>query len=118
MYLLLSLFLFSFIFSGYGQQLTTLPIGGSKKAIVSEYVGLAKITLQYHRPGVKGREGMIWGGLVHEGFIPLGLSTEPSPWRAGANENTVIEVTTRVLIEGKPLEAGKYVLLTIRIAPS
>ena len=29
-------------------------------------------------------------------------------WRAGANENTTIEFSTPVSIEGKPLEAGKY----------
>lgn len=29
-------------------------------------------------------------------------------WRAGANENTTLEVSTPVTVEGKPLPAGKY----------
>ena len=31
-----------------------------------------------------------------------------SPWRAGSNENTTIEFSTDVTIEGKRLPAGKY----------
>jgi len=31
-----------------------------------------------------------------------------APWRAGANENTTIEFSTDVSVEGKPLQAGKY----------
>src|SRR5688572_5521639 len=30
------------------------------------------------------------------------------PWRAGANENTVFTVSHDVMVEGKPLPAGKY----------
>ena len=39
-------------------------------------------------------------------------------WRAGANENTTIEFTTPVSIEGKPLPAGKYGLHIIPNADS
>src|SRR6202000_2969300 len=35
-------------------------------------------------------------------------SAKVSPWRAGANENTTIEFSTDVTIEGQPLAAGKY----------
>jgi tetratricopeptide (TPR) repeat protein len=39
----------------------------------------------------------------------LGFGTaEESPWRAGADENTVIKFTDDVKIEGQPLAAGKY----------
>ena len=31
-----------------------------------------------------------------------------APWRAGSNENTTIEFSTDVKIEGQPLAAGKY----------
>ena len=90
-------------------QLTTLPNGGNYKAIVAEQVGLTEVTINYSRPGVRGREGKIWGGLIHEGFAMLGYGDDkPDPWRAGANENTTIEFSTDVLIEGKPLAAGKY----------
>ncbi len=91
------------------QIITTLPSGGNSKASVSERVGITDITIQYSRPGVKGREGKIWGQLVHEGFIDLGFGTsKAAPWRAGANENTTISFSTPVKIEGKDLPAGTY----------
>ena len=89
--------------------LTQLPSGGNKKAWVGERVGLTDITIHYDRPGVKGREGKVWGELVPAGFTNLGFgSAKESPWRAGANENTTIEFSTDVKIEGQPLKAGKY----------
>jgi tetratricopeptide (TPR) repeat protein len=45
---------------------------------------------------VKGRK--IWGGLVPYGKV----------WRAGANENTTIEFSDPVSVEGKPLPKGIY----------
>jgi hypothetical protein len=90
-------------------QLTTTPNGGNKKASVSERVGLTDVTIHYDRPGVKGREGKIWGQLVHAGFIDQGFGISKSaPWRAGANENTTIEFSTAVKIEGMEIPAGKY----------
>ncbi len=66
------------------------------------------ITIQYSRPGVKGRK--IWGGLVPYGMAPGNeySAGKPYPWRAGADENTTIELSKDVLIEGKILAAGKY----------
>ncbi len=90
-------------------QLTTAPDGGNRKASVRENIGITDVSIEYGRPGVKGREGKIWGQLVHTGFIDQGFGTSKSaPWRAGANENTVIEFTTPVLVEGKPVPAGRY----------
>jgi len=90
-------------------QLTTLPKGGNKKAMVSEQAGLTDIIINYSRPSVKGREGKIWGDLVPFGYNYLGFgSSKAAPWRAGANECTTIEFSTDVTIEGKPLAAGKY----------
>ncbi|MEP6746546.1 MAG: DUF2911 domain-containing protein [Bacteroidota bacterium] len=90
-------------------QLTTLAGGGNKKASVSERIGLTDVTVHYDRPGVKGREGQIWGKLVYEGYTNLGFGTaKAAPWRAGANENTTIEFSTDVKIEGQALPAGKY----------
>jgi tetratricopeptide (TPR) repeat protein len=89
--------------------LTQLPSGGNKKAMVSERVGLTDITIHYDRPGVKGREGKIWGQLVPVGYADQGFGTsKAAPWRAGANENTTIEFSNDVTIEGQPLKAGKY----------
>ena len=93
------------------QSLTTPAGGGNKKASTMEMIGLTKVTLNYDRPGVKGREGKIWGQLVHYGFKDLGFGTsKAAPWRAGSNENTTIEFSTDVKVEGKDLAAGKYAL--------
>lgn len=73
----------------------------SQAATVSQTVGLTDITISYHRPRVQGRE--VWGKLVPWGEV----------WRAGANENTTIEFSTAVEIDGHPLAAGRYGLHTL-----
>src|SRR6201998_597881 len=90
-------------------QLTALQNGGNKKAITGERIGLTDVVIHYDRPGVKGREGKIWGTLVPYGFNDLGFgSSKAAPWRAGANENTPIEFSTDVKIDGHDLPKGKY----------
>lgn len=59
-------------------------------------IGLTDITIAYHRPLVKGRK--IWGGLVPYGQV----------WRAGANENTTIQFSDAVSVEGRALAKGIY----------
>ena len=91
-------------------------IPASLKASVMQRLGTdTDITIVYSRPGVKGRQ--IWGALVPYGMAPGNKYSDnkPYPWRAGANENTTIEFNKDVLIEGKPLPAGKY---GIHIIPS
>jgi Protein of unknown function (DUF2911) len=102
--------LLQLVFAGYADaQLTSAPSGGNKRASVSEQVGLTDVTIHYNRPHVNKREGHIWGELVPVGYVNLGFgSAKVSPWRAGANENTTIEFSTDVTIEGQPLAAGKY----------
>lgn len=77
------------------QTVLNLPLT-SQAAEVKQRVGVTDITINYHRPTVNGRK--IWGGLVPMGQV----------WRAGANENTTIEFSTPVSVEGKQLPAGKY----------
>jgi len=90
-------------------QLTTLPDGGNNRATVTESVGITNVCINYSRPGVKGREGQIWGKLIPAGLTDQGFGTsKAAPWRAGANENTTIEFNTDVKIEGQDLPAGKY----------
>jgi tetratricopeptide (TPR) repeat protein len=109
-HLLLGLMLFTAT-SSFSQNLLTPPGGGSNKAFVGEMIGITDVTIHYNRPGVKGREGKIWGDLVPYGYTDLGFGTsKAAPWRAGADENTVIEFSTDVMVEGKPLGAGKYAL--------
>ena len=80
---------------------------GSQMATISQRVGITDIYIKYSRPSVKDRE--IWGKLVPYGMNNLGFGTaKESPWRAGANENTIIKFTNDVTVEGKPLSAGKY----------
>jgi tetratricopeptide (TPR) repeat protein len=88
---------------------SAVPNGYTRKAVVSEQVGLTQVTITYHRPAVRGREGKVWGELVPKGFVDQGFGNgKPTPWRAGANENTVIEFDTDVKIEGQTLPKGKY----------
>ncbi|MGC2239189.1 MAG: DUF2911 domain-containing protein [Pyrinomonadaceae bacterium] len=88
---------------------SAVPNGYTRKAIISEQVGLTQVTITYHRPAVKGREGKVWGELVPKGFVDQGFGNgKPTPWRAGANENTVIEFDNDVKIEGQTLPKGRY----------
>jgi hypothetical protein len=90
-------------------QLTSLPSGGNKRASVSEGIGLTNVTITYSRPAVKKRDGHIWGELIPVGYVDQGFGPSKSaPWRAGANENTIIEFSTDVKVEGQTLPAGKY----------
>lgn len=86
-------------------QLNFLP-RGSQAATVIQRVGITDITISYSRPSVNGRE--VWGTLVPYGMNNLGGTAPESPWRAGANENTVFTTTHDIMIEGKPLPAGTY----------
>jgi tetratricopeptide (TPR) repeat protein len=102
-----SLLLSLFVVGSHSQ--ITFPPDANKKASVSEDIGITTVKINYSRPGVRGREGKIWGDLVHYGFADLHYGTsKAAPWRAGANENTTIEFSTEVSVEGKPLPAGKY----------
>ncbi len=79
----------------------------SPNATVSQEVGYAKVTVAFGRPGVKGRNGEIWGKLV-----PYN-GGNPRPWGAGANGNSVITFEEDVTINGQALAAGTYGLLMI-----
>ncbi len=90
-------------------QITFPPGGPNRKASVSQVIGVTDVRIDYNRPIVNGREGKIWGELVHYGFADLHYGTSTAaPWRAGANENTTFTFTTDVFIEGQSLKAGKY----------
>jgi tetratricopeptide (TPR) repeat protein len=106
---IITLLLWVVVLTAATAQITMPAAGGNKKASVSEWIGITQVTIDYNRPRVKGREGKIWGSLVHYGFADLHYGTsKAAPWRAGANENTTIEFSTDVAVEGKPLPAGKY----------
>ena len=79
----------------HAQSLLNLP-RASQHALVSQRLGITDINIVYSRPLVNGRK--IWGSLVPYGQV----------WRTGANENTTIEFTDPVTIDGHPLAKGIY----------
>lgn len=87
-------------------QMATLP-QASPAAKVSQTIGITEVSVAYSRPSVNGRE--IWGKLVPYGLTNLGwVGADAAPWRAGANENTVITLQHDAKIEGKAIPAGSY----------
>ncbi|MDT0690664.1 DUF2911 domain-containing protein [Salegentibacter sp. F188] len=85
-------------FNGKAQIQTPQP---SPSAKIEQKVGLTDVTLEYSRPGVRGRE--VFGDLVPYGKV----------WRTGANENTKITFSDDIVIDGKDLPAGTYAIYTI-----
>ena len=72
----------------------------SPSAKVMQTIGLTEVTVEYSRPGVKGRT--IFGDLVPYDQI----------WRTGANAVSKITFSEDVTVEGKELTAGSYAILT------
>ncbi len=81
--------------AAFAQPNLTTP-RASQHALVAQTIGLTEVSIDYHRPAVNGRP--VWGALVPYDAV----------WRAGANENTVFEVSTDVTIDGSALPAGRY----------
>lgn len=86
-----------FIFGATAQIQTPQPSPFTK---VEQKVGLTDVTLEYSRPGMRGR--VIFGDLVPFGEV----------WRTGANANTKISFSDDVKIDGKTLKQGSYALYT------
>lgn len=70
-------------------------------ASFEQVVGLTTISMEYSRPGVKGRT--VFGELVPYGKI----------WRTGANQSTKITFSDDVKLAGKDVEAGTYGIYSI-----
>jgi hypothetical protein len=105
------LLLFLFMYSPINAQMLRLPDANvNYKCKTARKLGATDIEITWNAPGVKGREGKIWGtDVAPYGFTVLGFgSNVASPWRAGADEGTSISFSTDVTINGKPLAAGRY----------
>ena len=109
------LLMMSLISSATAQTLSAPPSGDNQKSIVKQYIGsMVHVAVTYNSPDVTApngdnRTGKIWGELVPYGMTDLGFGLRtPAPWRAGANENTVIYFSHDVMVEGEPIAAGKY----------
>ncbi len=84
--------------SAYSQW--TLP-AASPRAKIEQQFSMSKITIDYGRPGVKGRK--IFGELVPFGKV----------WRAGANSSTKITFAQSINFGGKIVPAGTYGLFIL-----
>jgi hypothetical protein len=94
-------------------QLNVPPDGDNMRSTVTQQMGPVTISIDYSSPrvvrGKEDRRGQIWGKLVPFGLSDLGFNgCTKCPWRAGANENTVVEVSQPVKVQGQPLPAGRY----------
>jgi len=94
---ILALIVTAFSFSSNAQLKTPQPSPSSK---LEQKVGLTDVTVEYSRPGVKGRK--VFGDLVPFGEL----------WRTGANKNTMISFSEDVTIDGKTLKKGSYAIFT------
>ena len=73
----------------------------SPSQTIKQAVGLSDITIDYSRPGAKGRT--IYGDVVPFGKV----------WRTGANSATKITFGEDVKVEGNAIAAGTYALYTV-----
>ncbi|HEU5148524.1 MAG TPA: DUF2911 domain-containing protein [Chryseosolibacter sp.] len=88
-------------------QSITVPRTASPSASAMQTIGISTVKVDYSRPAVRGRE--IWGALVPYGWNVEGFGAQKeSPWRAGANENTVVTFSHPVKVEGTEVPAGSY----------
>jgi tetratricopeptide (TPR) repeat protein len=100
------------VFTNSNAQNITTPRAPSPAAIVGQTIGISTVTVKYSRPAVKGRE--VWGALVPYGWNKQGFgSNMDAPWRAGANENTLISFSHPARVEGKEVPAGDYGLFFV-----
>lgn len=76
----------------------------SPGATISQVVGTTKISIDYSRPMLRGRE--IFGKLIPFDKV----------YRTGANSSTKIETSGDITVQGKTLKAGKYAIMSIPTA--
>ncbi|MEO9482076.1 MAG: DUF2911 domain-containing protein [Ekhidna sp.] len=89
-------------FSATAQINTPQP---SPAGSVSSTVGLTEISIDYFRPGKKGRD--IFG--TGDGY----LEQFGTVWRTGANAGTIITFSTDVKVGGQDVKAGEYQIVSI-----
>lgn len=101
-FLLFSILLLSLLLiSSANAQNKNPVVKVSPVASVSQTIGFTDVTINYCRPGVKGRK--IWGGLVPYNKV----------WRAGANAATKFTFSKDVTINGNKLAAGSYAFFAL-----
>lgn len=99
--------LMAMIVVGLRAQGITTPRTPSPAATLVQTIGISTVTVNYSRPKVNNRE--VWGKLVPYGWNVQGFGLQNSaPWRAGANENTVLSLSHDAKIQGVSVPAGRY----------
>ena len=90
------------LFFGIISIAKTQEVAPSPSSEVKQRVGLTDITINYSRPGVKGRTIFGKNGLVSFGKL----------WRTGANAATKFTFSNDIKIGGQELKSGSYTILT------
>jgi hypothetical protein len=103
----IALAVIALLFAGSSFAQIKTPIA-SPAGSVSGDVGLTTVTVDYFRPGVKGRTVFGEGGIV-----PFG-----SVWRTGANSGSKVTFSTDVKFGDKDVAAGEYLLFSVPGADS
>ena len=75
----------------------------SQKGTVSQMIANTEIFIEYSRPSAKGR--VLFGAK--------GIVKYKKIWMPGANEASNIKFSRDVLVNGKPLKAGRYSIWSI-----
>jgi tetratricopeptide (TPR) repeat protein len=97
---LLKVLVVTLITFGATAQGIKVPTKSPAQTIKQEFA-LSSVEIDYSRPSAKGRK--IFGDLEAYGKL----------WRTGANSQTTINFGEDVKVNGKPLKAGKYTILTV-----
>ena len=84
---------------GFAQDYSIPAISPRQK--IEQQLSISKISVEYGRPGVKGRK--VFGELVPYGKV----------WRAGANASTKITFGQSFMFGGRVVAAGSYSLFVI-----
>lgn len=101
----LALFSFLIVDNSFAQIST--PIA-SPAGSVSGDVGLTTVTVDYFRPGVKGRSIFGEGGIIPFGGV----------WRTGANTGSKVTFSTDVKFGDTDVKAGEYLIFSVPGADS
>lgn len=91
------------LYSVAGISQIKMPAPSPTQKLIQEF-STGSIELTYSRPGIKGRSYL----KENSDLAPLGKL-----WRTGANAATHIKFTDRVMMGGKLLDTGSYVLYTV-----
>ncbi len=97
---LIKVLAFSLLTWSAAAQTLKVPTKSPLQTVKQEFA-LSSVEIEYSRPSARGRK--IFGDLEAYGKL----------WRTGANAQTTINFGEDVKVNGTPLKAGKYSILTV-----